>query len=135
MSGFVETYRGVVFPWEVDQVGHLTVAYYFERLEDATLGLLDAIGLGADYIARGGRGCVTADCYVRYQHELRVGDILHIESGVIAVDTGGMRLGHKLFDSDTGTLCTTVEQGVRHVQLEGRSVIPLTVAQQAAASD
>jgi acyl-CoA thioester hydrolase len=135
MSGFIETYRGVVFPWEVDQVGHLTVAYYFERLEDATLGLLDAIGLGADYMAREGRGCVTVDCYVRYQHELRVGDILHIESGVIAVDGEGVRLGHKLFNSDTGALCTTVEQDTRHVQLEGRRGVPLTLEQQAAAGD
>ena len=133
MSGFIETYRGVVFPWEVDQVGHLTVAYYFERLEDATLALLDAIGLGADYVAREGRRCVTVDCYVRYHHELRVGDILHIQSGVTALGAEGLRLGHKLFDSATGTLCTTVELDTRHVQLEGRRGVPLTVEQQAAA--
>ncbi len=66
MSGLIETYRGVVFPWEVDMVGHLTVAYYFERLEDATLGLLDAIGLGADYMERERHACLTVDCYVRY---------------------------------------------------------------------
>ena len=34
------------------------------------------------------RGCVTVDCYVRYMHELRVGDILHISSAVIGVDAG-----------------------------------------------
>lgn len=133
VSGWRETYRGVVFPWEVDTVGHLTVAYYFERLEDATLNLLDAIGLGADYMARHRRGCVTVDCYVRYQQELRVGDILHIESGVIAVDNEGVRLGHKLFDSDTGVLCTTVEQQTRHVELGGSRPVPLGIEQQAAA--
>ena len=86
---WVDTYRGTVFPWETDIVEHLTVAYYFERFADATLALLDGLGLGAGYMRIEGRGCVTVDCYVRYAHELRVGDILHISSAVIAVARPG----------------------------------------------
>src|SRR2546430_1765887 len=89
MSGWLETYRGTVYRWEVDHNDHLTVAYYFARIADAGLGVLEASGLGADYAARGRRACVTADCYVRYSRELRVGDILHIESGVIDVEATG----------------------------------------------
>ena len=44
MTAWVDTYRGTVFPWETDIVEHLTVAYYFERFADATLGLLDGLG-------------------------------------------------------------------------------------------
>jgi len=106
VGGWLETYRGTVFRWEVDHNDHFTVAYYFARIADAATGLLAALGLGpAD--AR------TVDCYVRYQRELRVGDIMHVESGVIAVEPDGLLLGHKLFDSGEGTLCTTVEQRVR----------------------
>jgi len=106
VGGWLETYRGTVFRWEVDHNDHFTVAYYFARIADAATGLLAAFGLGpAD--AR------TVDCYVRYQRELRVGDVMHVESGVIAVEPDGLLLGHKLFDSGEGTLCTTVEQRVR----------------------
>jgi acyl-CoA thioesterase FadM len=132
MSGFVETYRGTVFPWEVDMVGHLTVAYYFARLEDATLAALEAIGLGPSYMARERRGCLTVDCYVRYAQELRVGDILHVQSGVLAVDDEGVRLGHTFVNSDTGAVCTTVEQRTLHVQLGGGRA-RLSPEQQAAA--
>jgi acyl-CoA thioester hydrolase len=106
VGDWLETYRGIVFRWEVDHNDHFTVAYYFSRIADAGLALLGALGLGAAE-AR------TADCYVRYQRELRVGDIMHVESGVIDVEPGALVLGHKLFDSGTGALCTTVEQGVR----------------------
>lgn len=106
MGGWLETYRGTVFRWEVDHNDHLTVAYYFSRIADAGAGLLGAIGLGAGE-AR------TTDCFVRYQRELRVGDIMHAESGVISVSGDALVLGHKLFDSGAGTLCTTVEQHVR----------------------
>src|SRR5215470_18458789 len=37
---------------------------------------------------------------------------MHIDSAVIAVDADGIVLGHKLFESAAGELCTTVEQRV-----------------------
>src|SRR6266540_4077794 len=81
LMSWLETYRGTVYRWEVDNVDHFTVAYYFERFEDATLGILQAIGLDPGSLAGAGRACVTLDCHVRYLRELRVGDILHIRSG------------------------------------------------------
>ncbi len=113
MNTWIETYRGAVERWEVDNVDHFTVAYYFDRFADASLNALDALGLGRAALARARRRCVTVDCYVRYLHELRAGDILHILSGVIGVDADGLLIGHKLFDSASGAVCATVEQRVR----------------------
>jgi acyl-CoA thioesterase FadM len=131
----VDTYRGTVFPWETDIVEHLTVAYYFERFADATLALLDRLDLGVEYMSRERRGCVTVDCYVRYLHELRVGDILHISSAVIGVDEAGLRLGHRVYNSDTGVLCATMEQRTLHVGLGGRTALPLPGRQRRAAEE
>src|SRR5256884_3614349 len=133
MSGWLETYRGTVSRWEVDHTARLTVAYSFARIADAGLGALEAIGLGADYAAHERRACVTVDCYARYSRELRVGDILHIESGVVGVEPAGLVLGHKLFNTETGEVCTTVEQRVGHVELAGRAAVPLTAEQRRAA--
>jgi acyl-CoA thioester hydrolase len=130
---WLETCRGSVFAWEVDNVGHFTVAYYFQRFEDAGLGLLEAIGLGPAYARAARHGCVTADAFVRYLHELRAGDIYHALSGVVAAEDGALVLGHKLLDSATGTVCATVEQRVVHVDLADRTGRPLTAAQRAAA--
>jgi len=103
---FVETYRGTVHQWQVDNVEHFTVAYYFERFQDATAALLHALGLARD--AAGTRA--ITECRVRYLKELRVGDILHIRSGVVAVEDGVLVLGHEVVESASGTVCTTVEQ-------------------------
>lgn len=129
---WLETYRGVVSRWEVDHNDHLTVAYYFSRFADAGLGLLEALGLGASHAERDARACLTADCYVRYQRELRVGDIMHMESGVIGVEPDGLVLGHRLFNSESGALCTTVEQTLRHVELKNRAAAPLSAEQRRA---
>lgn len=104
--GWLETYRGTVFRWEVDHNDHLTVAYYFTRIADAGAGLLAAVGLPV-------AAAHTADCFVRYQRELRVGDLMHMESGVISAAPDALVLGHRLIDSGAGVLCTTVEQRIR----------------------
>jgi acyl-CoA thioester hydrolase len=117
VSAWIETYRGVVYRWEVDHNDHLTVAYYFARLDAATLGLLQAVGLAE---GSPGRAWVTADCYVRYQRELRVGDIMHVESAPLAVDEHGVSVGHRLLDSDTGAVASTFEQRLDLQEADGR---------------
>jgi len=97
---WLETYRGTVFRWEVDANDHFTVAYYLSRFSDAAVNMLHALGLGP---------APTVDCYIRYTRELRVGDLMHVTSAVIAADATGLTLGHKLFETTDGTLCTTVE--------------------------
>ncbi|HEX6080061.1 MAG TPA: thioesterase family protein [Methylomirabilota bacterium] len=106
MGDWLEAYRGTVFRWEVDHNDHFTVAYYFARIADAGAWLLADVGLGPEETR-------TVDCFVRYQRELRVGDLMHVESGVIGAEPGSLLVGHKLIDSGADALCTTVEQQVR----------------------
>ena len=112
---WLETYRGTVFRWEVDANDHFTVAYYLARFADGAVTLLHALGLGP---------APTVDCYIRYTRELRVGDLMHMTTGVIAADADGLTLGHKLFETTEPALCTTVEH---------RLAMPLTPEQRRAA--
>ena len=97
---WLETYRGTVFRWEVDSNDHLTVAYYLARFGDAAASVLYALGLGP---------APTTECFIHYSRELRAGDLMHVESGVIRVEADSLVLGHKLVESTENALCTTVE--------------------------
>ncbi len=136
MNPWIETYRGTVHRWELDNVDHFTVAYYFDRFADATANALEALALPTATSRAGARGtttrprALTVDCYVRYLRELRAGDILHILTGVIGVERDGVVLGHKLFDSDGDRVCATVEQRVALVA--GARRVPLTAGQRRA---
>jgi len=129
---WLETYRGTVYRWEVDNVDHFTVAYYFARFEDATAAMLDALGLGREAFAAG-RFSAVLDCRVRYLKELRVGDILHIRSGVTGADETGLLLGHEVYNSGDGVLCTTVEQRAVLMDAGSRTPLPLGGAERRAA--
>jgi len=103
---WLETARSAVNRWEIDNTEHFTVAFYFGRLGDATFTLLDTLGLSPS-------AAQTTEAYVRFQRELRVGDIFHIDTGVIDVGDDFLLLGHKIFDSGDGALTTTVEHRLR----------------------
>jgi acyl-CoA thioester hydrolase len=129
----IESCRGLVAAWEVDHVGHFTVAYYHQRIEDAGFTVLEELGLGPTYTRSERRGCFTTDCHVRYLHELRSGDIYHVQSGVLSVEETALVFGHKLFDSASGVLCTTVAQRVGHVDMTTGESIALGAASRGAA--
>ncbi len=108
-TGFVETYRSVVAAWECDVMGHLTIAYYFDRFADAAFSLIEQI---APSPAPASAAWSTSALLVRYQQELRAGDGLFIRSGVIGKDGEAIRLGHELVNSGTGEVATLVEHNL-----------------------
>ena len=99
----IETHRSMVKAWECDSFGHFTVAYYFDRFADASATLRERIGIErarpVHYLAR-------------FIAELRAGEAFHFESGIVVVKEDELRLGHRLLNSATGKLCTTVEERV-----------------------
>lgn len=103
MAEWSETHRGIVPAWECDTFDHLTIAYYFERFEDAAL----------EAARRCAAAGPTIGLYVRHLREFRAGDVLHIVSAPVACDGEVLTLGHKVFDSATAELATTIEQRLR----------------------
>lgn len=105
-DALVETYRSVVAAWECDVMGHLTIAYYFDRFTDAAFNLIEMQVPAAASPAAAWR---STDLLVRYQHELRAGEGLFIRSGVIGTEGASIRIGHELVNAGTGEVSTLVE--------------------------
>ena len=107
MAKWIETYRGVVNPWECDVVQHFTIAYYFDRFADATRNFLDLCASdGID--AALGHGPVRY--HATFLHELRAGAGFHILTGVIDIDALALRVGHQVLASTSGETVTWVTQ-------------------------
>jgi acyl-CoA thioesterase FadM len=131
MTDWIETFRGTVPPWQCDVTEHFTIAYYFDRLEEAEANLADEFGLGD--LSR--RGDLVRRLDVRFARELRAGSSFHVESAALGFDAhgadgqggdGGLRLGHRFVDSVTGEVVTWFDE---HWDL---STAPLTPPQRGA---
>ena len=102
MSAAIETHRSMVKAWECDSFGHFTVAYYFDRIADASATAREAFSIPGTW--------APVEYLARFASELRGGEVFHIESGVIAVEEATLRLGHRLVNSASGKPCTTIEE-------------------------
>ena len=127
MEGWTETWRGIVPPWECDITEHFTIAYYFDRLADATSTTSGSLGLAGAAQSAGRR------LDVRFVRELRAGASFHIMSAPLAVDDRSLRLGHQFVDSANGEVTAWVEEtldtaaaGLARVTREaiGRRLLP-----------
>jgi acyl-CoA thioesterase FadM len=105
MTNWSETYRGTVPPWECDVTEHFTIAYYFDRLEEAERNLAELLRLGE--LLRGAGFSRHLD--VRFARELRAASSFHIDSAALAVDDG-LRLGHRFVDSANGETVTWIAE-------------------------
>lgn len=116
----IETHRSMVKAWECDSFGHFTVAYYFDRLADASATARETFGVP--------RGWRSTEYLARFVSELRAGEAFHIESGIIDLAEGALRLGHRLLNSASGKPCTTIEE---HVEAKAGGAV-LSAAERAA---
>jgi acyl-CoA thioesterase FadM len=111
MAEWSETYRGTVPPWQCDITEHFTIAYYFDRLEDAEANLAAELGLGE--LLRAGGFARRLD--LRFARELRAGSSFQIASAPLGLDDG-LRIGHRFVDSFTGETVTWIDE---HWELGG----------------
>ena len=111
MTGYTETFRGDVHTWEVDSTEHFTVAYYYEKFEAATCRFLRLAGV--DPSAARTTGAVT-----HYKAELRNRANYRIETALIQAGDAPV-IAHRVFNDQTGVLCTAMQQSLTGVSLPG----------------
>lgn len=93
----IETYKGVVYPWQCDHMGHLNVAHYVGKFDEATWVLFAGAGLDATHFREHGRGMAALEQHLTYSREVLAGEIVVVRSRVL--DAGGkvMKFRHAMF--------------------------------------
>jgi acyl-CoA thioester hydrolase len=127
MAESVVTYRGAVYPWHCDHMGHMNVMWYVGKFDEATWQLLSSIGLSPTRLRNEGIGMVAVEQHMEYKHELVAGDLLTIRSYVQEVREKAVLLVHEMTNQDTQQLAArTVLTGVC-IDLSTRKARPLPV--------
>jgi acyl-CoA thioesterase FadM len=112
MAKWIETWRGTVAPWECDITEHFTIAYYADRIDQASTTLAEGLGLSEPVSA----GVFPRPLTLRFVRELRVGASFHVESAPIGLDPV-VRFGHRFVDSTNGEVVTWVDEVWEMVRL------------------
>src|SRR5215831_2116189 len=121
----LETYRGVVYPWSMDHVGHMNVASYTARFDEATWHFLGMLGLTPSFLKRAGRSAVAADQKTQYKREVLSGSLLHVTTELREIGRKSIRFIHRMYDSESDDEVASTELVGVYFDMERRTSVEL----------
>ncbi len=119
------TYRGIVYPWHCDHMGHMNVMWYVGKFDEATWNLFALIGITPEYIRAQKHGMAAVQQNISYKNELRAGDIVVVRSQVLEVREKVIRFQHELINEGNDELAAVCELTGVHLDLRTRKSRPL----------
>lgn len=105
-EGFL-TYRGAVYPWQCDHMGHMNVMWYVGKFDEATWNFFSEIGLTRAYMDDNDRGMAAVEQIINYKKELMAGDTVTVLSAVIEVKDKALRFSHEMRNAQNGEIAST----------------------------
>jgi acyl-CoA thioester hydrolase len=104
MNKMIETYRGAVFPWHCDHMGHMNVMWYVGKFDEATWNLFAQLGVTPAYLRDNGRAMAAVQQNLTYKRELLAGDVVAVRSGLLEIRAKVVRFVHEMRHAQTGEI-------------------------------
>ena len=78
-------YRGTVYPWQCDHVGHMNIMWYVAKFGEANWNFLARLGLTPSYVRDSRCGLAAVQQNLSYKREMLAGDNVEIKSRLLEV--------------------------------------------------
>lgn len=128
------TYRGTVYPWHCDHMGHMNVMWYVGKFDEATWQFFNLLGMTPAFLRTAGRGMAAVDQHISYMRELHAGDIVTVRTQLLECREKSIRFVHEMsHDTDGQVVARTTLKGV-HIDTATRKSCPLPESIAAAAA-
>jgi acyl-CoA thioester hydrolase len=118
------TYRGTVYLWQCDHIGHMNIMWYVGKFDEANWNLFARIGLTPTYLRETGRGMAAVQQNIGYKSELLAGDIVEVTSELLEVGVKSIRFSHEMRNAETGEIAATCEITGVHIDRQARKSTP-----------
>jgi acyl-CoA thioester hydrolase len=120
-----DTYRGFVYPWCIDHVGHMNVQSYVGRFDEASWHFLACLGLTPSFLAAQARGLVALDQRIQYRREVLAGSLLEVGTELLELGDKTLRYLHRMRNSETTEEVATMDLLVGYLDKTTRRMTPL----------
>ena len=114
------TYRGTVYPWQCDHVGHMNIMWYVGKFDEANWNLFARLGLTPSYFRESGRGMAAVQQNITYKRELLAGDIVEVRSRLLEIRDKSVRFLHEMRNAETGEIAAICEFVGVHMDRQAR---------------
>jgi acyl-CoA thioester hydrolase len=116
----VESYLGRVGPMECDHLGHMNVQFYVAKVSDAAWHVMASIGITPAFIRVRRQAPAAVKQEIAYLKELRAGELLRMNSGVLEASEKRLTFYHRLTNVETGQVAMTTRVYTVNMDLDAR---------------
>ena len=127
------TYRGVVYPWQCDHVGHMNVMWYVGKFDEATWNFFASLGITPSYMRDNVRGMAAVQQNISYRREFFAGAIVEIRTRLLEMRDKVIRFEHDMCNGETGETAALCELTGVHLDRTSRKACPFPQSIRAAA--
>ena len=120
MADMIETYRGAVYPWHCDHMGHMNVMWYVGKFDEATWNLFAELGVTPGYLRDNQRGMAAVQQNISYKRELLSGDVVAVRSGLLEVRDKVAKFVHEMRQATTGEISAVCVLTAVHMDSKAR---------------
>lgn len=120
----IETYRGIVYPSQIDHIGHMNVQYYTAKFDEATWNLFAEIGITPTYMREQNKGMAALEQHITYKSEVVAGDLLVIKSRILEMREKVIIFEHIMYNSETNEEAAICKLTGVHLDRELRKSCP-----------
>lgn len=119
------TYRGTVYPWQCDHVGHMNVMWYVGKFDEATWQFFHLLGLTPSYLRDNLKGMAAVDQHISYLREVHEGDVITVRSELLEFGKKSVRFVHEMRLNGDAELVARCTQVAVHIDTAKRKSSPL----------
>ena len=120
----IETYRGAIYPWHCDHMGHMNVMWYVGKFDEATWNLFAALGVTTAFLKENRRGMAAVQQNITYKRELYAGETVLVRSAFLEVREKLARFVHEMRNAVTDELSAVCVLTGVHIDAQTRKSCP-----------
>jgi acyl-CoA thioester hydrolase len=125
MAEGVITYRGTVYPWHCDHMGHMNVMWYVGKFDEATWQFFNYVGLAPSRLSKEGAGMAAVEQHIEYRRELHAGDVITVRSTALEVKDKSIRFAHEMTNDENGEVAARTTLTGVYIDTSLRKARPL----------
>ena len=107
-EGLPICHRGAVYPRHHDHMGHMNVANYVAKFDEATWNLFVMFGVTRRTLAEDGYNMAAIQQNIRYLSELVAGDVIGVTSRAERISNKTVTFSHEMRNLETGTVAAQI---------------------------
>ena len=123
-TNLLETYRGTIFPWHCDHMGHMNVMWYVGKFDEATWNLFASFGVTAAFLREKRRGMAAVQQNITYRRELYAGETVLVRSALLELRDKVAKFVHEMRNAETGELAAICVLTGAHIDTDTRKSCP-----------